>query len=365
MDGLRGPGSKFTFPLPAPHPTIDPSGAKLAAMHRTVNLIRDLVLRPAAPTFSWASNIMEQRHDPGNAERLRMVFATSVAAESATVGQESPYSAQFDLSLNVVGPQRFGINSPILTRERSFADSGLEHYPVKPLWKRRADRSDRPVPLGQLIARKEELVSTVPPVIEAVSFVPISAEGAPEEEQFVTQFEFVISARHATEFWVIREDEELIRRQLLMARSGGERQIQNIVEEGGEEVNRFFKADFVPNMTTVQADRTSLMRGHFIIIAIPIIGVEPPAALPARRGESLFSSLSFGRDLFRSAQIGEVSIGSGDRSGLQSKLVDKTQRDTSLLPRIIHLKLLGVREGQDVPLGQDIAGALEFPPLPN
>ena len=369
MAEIRFPNLRFIYPgLPA-DATLNPARVKLQAMERAVQQIRRLALGREAPTFSWAGNIQEKQHDPDWAARLRMIFATSTVAETAPVGWSDQYSAQFDLKLNVIGPDQMQeFNVPILFRERSFADSGLEQYPVKPLWKRREDRSETPVPLGQLIAKKEELISTVPSVIEAVTFVPIPAAGAPEAERFESQFEFRISVRHATEFWVIKEDEELLRRPLIMSCAGGERRIQNIAEEEGREENRYFKADFVPNMTTAQADNTSLMRGHFIIIAIPIVGEKPPA-LPSSSWSSLLGTesmfMSLGGTATRGLEVGEVAIGSGDRSGMKSTLVDSTTRDPLLLPRIIHLKLLGVREGQDLPLGQDIAGALEFPPLPN
>ena len=371
MAETRFPPISFTFPRLPADATLNPARVKLQAMERAVEQIRRLALGREAPTFSWAGNIQEKQYDPDWAARLKMIFATSAAAEAASVGRREQYSAQFDLKLNVIGPdQTRDFNMPLLFRERSFADSGLEHYPVKPLWKRREERSETPVPLGQLIAKKEELISIAPPVIEAVTFVPIPAAGAPEAERFESQFEFRIAARHATEFWVIKEDQELLRRPLIMSSAGGERQIQDIVEEAGREENRYFKADFVPNMTTARADKTSLMRGHFIIIAIPIVGEKPPTLPslepsffrsfgPETRTMSLFDSPT------RGLEVGEVAIGRGDRSGLKSTLVDSTTRDTGLLPRIIHLKLLGVREGQDLPLGQDIAGALEFPPLPN
>lgn len=355
-----GPRSYYPDLLKRETPTSGDTTAKLLAMRKTIGMIRDLVLKPVPPSFSWASNVFERQHDPGQATRLQAFFASSQAAEAASVGEESDYSARFDLKINVIGPEQSLKESvPVLYRQRSFQDSGLENYPVKPLWKRRSDRSEQPVPLGQLL-EKDGLISQIPPVIEAVTFVPIAREGAPAEERFDTQFEFAIKTRHATEFWVIREDEELLRRQLLMLPTGGERQIQDIVEEDGEEVSRFFKATFVPNLTTGQADQTPSVRGHFIIIAIPIVGEEPPSLLPLWRESAL---LSFGGSEVRSMgmQVGEVSIGRGDRSGAKSTLVDGTTRDTSLLPRIMHIRVRGARMEDEIKLGQDVAGALEFP----
>ncbi len=348
-------------------------------MRSTVAAIENLVTGKTPPTFTWAGNLLDDQHHPGKAAHLSAFFASSLAAGSAAVGQDNQVSAKLELSVKIIDPNpdikpeflpRTGV--PILCRERPFDASGLANYPVKPLWKHRSDRADRPVPLGKLI-EKEGLISTLPPVIEAVTFVPITAEGAPPDETFPTQFEFYAETGHATMFWVVKQDEELLRRPLIISANGGYRQIRDFAEkDGGGEEEAFFKADFVPTMPTDLANLTPSVRGHFIIIAIPLIGEKPPQ-LPVdlsylgHGGDSSvkFCSL-FDQPRVPQLQIGEVNISTGDRSGSASKLVDRPQLDTSLLPRIVHLTVFGVRLGDNLDLSnKDVGRALEFPALPN